>query len=153
MRHVLPQVLGDMQAAHGWSTTPRVVVHDKASYMVNSAGQQVNPVFSGALSEAGMRSWVGAPGASAAWLCARFGDVYPHETAIAHIRRLLSTRFVCKNVCETIPQFMKRMQAVQDFMNSKDFAADGGGGLVKLAKALRERCSKVVRLKGERLDK
>ena len=92
-------------------------------------------------------------GASTAWLCARFGDVYPHETAISHIRRLLSTRFVCKRVCETVPQFKARMRAVQDFMNSDDFSADGGAGLLGLAKALRERCESVVQAKGERLPK
>ena len=45
------------------------------------------------------------------------------------------------------------MRAVQDFMNSEDFTADGGTGLLGLAKALRERCTAVVQGKGERLPK
>ena len=35
VRSVLPGSLSDMRAEHGWPNLPRVVVHDKASYMVN----------------------------------------------------------------------------------------------------------------------
>ena len=35
--HVLPGILETMKARHRWATVPRVIVHDKASYMVTSA--------------------------------------------------------------------------------------------------------------------
>ena len=62
VRNVLPGVLERMKVAHGWSTLPRVIVHDKASYMVNAASQHLNAIFAGALAESGMRSWVYAIG-------------------------------------------------------------------------------------------
>jgi hypothetical protein len=153
VRNALPSVLESMQEEYGWSTIPRVVVHDKASYMVNSAGEQLNPVFGGALAEAGFRSWAGPQGTSTKWMCAKWGDVYLHETAIAHIRRLLATRFASMHVCESWAQFRQRMQQVQDHMNSDEFAAEGGNGLPGLCTELHDRCRQVVALKGQRLPK
>ncbi len=130
-----------MQEEHGWNNVPRVVVHGKASYIVNSTAQLLNPVFSGALAEAGFRSWTGPPGSSTKWLAAKLGDVYLHEAVISHIRRLLMEKFVCLRVGETFPQFKRRMRKVQDFMNSWDFRRKPGGtGLPGLAKDLRNRC-------------
>ena len=76
--------------------------------------------------DAGMRSWVGDDPAT--WLAPRWGDVYLHETAISHIRRLLDTRFTCCHPNETAKQFGKRLRAVQDYMNSESFAAQGRAG-------------------------
>ena len=153
IRNVLPDFLADMGRAHSWSNLPRVVVHDKASYMVNTPGEQLNPVFGGALAEAGFRSWVGPQGSSTQWMSNKWGDVFLHETAIAHIRRLLATRFVSTRVDETWAQFRARMQAVEDYMNSDDFPVSGGQGLNGLAKELHTRCRAVVQRKGARLPK
>ena len=155
VRKSLPQILQDMQQEHGWSTIPRVVVHDKASYMVSSTAQRLNPVFGGALAEAGFRSWLGAEGESTAWLAAKLGDVYPHETVISHIRRLLMEKFVCMRLNETVAQFKARMRKVQDFMNSEEFSdsAAAGGGLTSLARALLPRCREVVNRDGGRIPK
>lgn len=153
VRRVLPGLLDQMKAQHGWSTVPRVIVHDKASYMVNSMGEQLNPVFGGALAEAGFRSWVGTQGSTTRWMCSKWGDVFLHETAIAHIRRLLAGQFASSRVCESFEQFEQRMQAVQEHMNSDAFAAEDGDGLRGLAKELHTRCREVVARKGERLPK
>ena len=40
IRNVLPHELKRMQAQYAWPTLPRTVVHDKASYMVNSKAQR-----------------------------------------------------------------------------------------------------------------
>ena len=91
---------------------------------------------------------------STKWLAKKFGDVYLHETAIAHIRRLLGTQFVCGALHESPSQFKQRMRKVEDFMNSDDFAAaNGGRGLLGLAKDLHKRCEAVIQLKGERIPK
>ena len=45
------------------------------------------------------------------------------------------------------------MQQVENFMNSAAFAAEGGDGLLGLAKSRRERCEEVVRRGGKRLPK
>ena len=155
VRRVLPEVLGEMQREHGWSTCPRVVVHDKASYMVSATANRLNPVFGGALAEVGFRSWAGAEGESTAWLCGKLGDVFPHETAISHIRRLLMEKFVCTRLNETVSQFKIRMRKVQDFMNSDEFTADGraAGGLTSLASALIPRCKEVLNREGGRIPK
>ena len=134
-----------------WASVPRVVVHDKASYMVNSVGHRLNPVFAGALVEGGFRSWTGPEGASTEWLCSRLGDLYLHETAISHIRRLLSQKFVCTHLNETFQQFKGRMAKVQEFMNSAEFCAKDGRGLAGLAKDLLPRCEQLVAGGGVRL--
>ena len=107
--------------------------------------------FSAAVRAAGMRSWLGD--APATWLAPRWGDVYLHETAISHIRRLLDTRFTCCRPNKTPKQFRKRLDSVQDHMNSEDFAVDGTVGLTDLAKSFRSRCEQVVFRKGERIPK
>ena len=76
-----------------------------------------------------------------------------HETVISHIRRLLDTMFVCDHLRETAKHLKVRMAKVAKHMNSPEFAASGGTGLEGLAKEMRERCRKLIRLKGERLPK
>lgn len=153
VRKVLPKVLDDMKHEHGWNSVPRVLVHDKASYMVNTATQQLNPVFGGALEEAGFRSWTGPQGSSTKWLASRLGDVYLHETAISHIRRLLREKFVCMRIGETFLQFKRRMKLVEEYMNSDAFAREPDGrGLLGLAKDLRPRCEEMRKRGGERLQ-
>ena len=90
------------------------------------------------------------------WLARRafkkWGDVYLHETVIAHVRRLLDNEFTCTRLGETPSQFATRMRKVQDFMNSPAFAAPGGGrGFEGLAKDLRRRCQEVKNARGERI--
>ena len=148
IRNILPGVLEQTQQEHGWTTVPRVPVHDKASYMADSTNQVLNQVFSGALAQAGFRSWTGP---STAWLCSRLGDLHLHETVISHIRRLLSTKFVCDHIDETVPQFKRRMQKVQDFMNSDEFCTSNGNGLEGLSKQLLWRCEELKRRGGQRL--
>ena len=153
MRRVLPGVLQGMKEEHGWSSTPRVLVHDKASYMVNHKAQMLNPVFSGALAEAGFRSWTGPHGSTTTWLASKLGDFYLHETVISHIRRLLAEKFVCLRVGETYPQFKRRMRKVQDHMNSDEFCrSPDGRGLAGLAKSMRQRCEELHSREGKRLS-
>ena len=103
---------------------------------------------------AGFRSWVGGEGSdSTEWLVKKWGDVYPHETLISHIRRLLNTDFLCNRLCETPTQFTERMMQVQNHLNSADFAHNKGAGLEALAKELRPRCLDVVNRRGERIPK
>ena len=79
------------------------------------------------------------------------GDVYPHENAISHIRRLLATKFVCMRVDETVAQFKLRMGKVQAYMNSDEFATETGTGLPGLGKSMFQRCNDLVKEKGVRL--
>ena len=149
VRNVLPQELASMAREFGWSNLPRVLVHDKASYMVSINTATLNSTFSASVRAAGMRSWLGD--APATWLAPRWGDVYLHETVISHIRRLLDTRFTCAHPCETPKQFRQRLDAVQDHMNSAAFAAEGKQGLTDLAKSFRSRCEQVVLRRGDRI--
>ena len=64
--------------------------------------------FATALDEAGFRSWVGSGADSAARMVKKFGDVYLHETAVAHVRRLLDTDFAHRQVHETPAHFAER---------------------------------------------
>ncbi len=152
VRNVLPGLLARMKRRHGWADIPRTVVHDKASYMVPPAHDLLQPHFAAALRQAGFRSWVGDEG-DASWMVRKFGDVYPHETAIAHVRRLLDTDFAHTNLHETPAHFRQRAQQVEDHMNSDAFTAPGGTGLLGLAKELRSRCEEVVRRGGQRIPK
>ena len=77
--------------------------------------------------------------------------MYPHETAISHIRSLLGTKFACTMVCGTEAQFRTRMAKVVDYMNGPDFAAKDGRGLLGICKALRPRCEELLKLSGARL--
>ena len=80
-------------------------------------------------------------------------EACPHETAIAHIRRLLDTDFAYTKLHETPEHFRRRMQQVEDHMNSDAFAAPGGQGLLGLAKELRSRCEEMIRRGGQRVPK
>ena len=153
VKNVLPRLLRDMQAKHGWSDVPRTVVHDKASYFVSNAHDRLSVGFADALQKAGFRSWVGDGTASTAWLVKKWGDVYLHETLISHIRRLLDSDFASDKVYETPAQFMRRMRKVEEHLNSDEFAAREGGGLGALAKELPARCEKVIELEGEHIPK
>ena len=151
--NVLPGVLETMKRKHGWADIPRTLVHDKASYMVTPAYNRLNLTFSAGVQEGGFRSWIGDESDSAAWLAKKFGDLYLHETAIAHVRRLLDGKFAHNRVHETAAHFKCRMEQIADHMNSPDFAACGGTGLAGLAKQLRPRCEALIKAKGERLPK
>ena len=154
IRNVLPHALQDMKTEYGWADVPRTIVHDKASYMVTACHETLHVKFAQALASAGFRSWIGTGSASTKWLVKKFGDVFLHETVIAHIRRLLATDFICERVGETPAQFKQRMKRVENYMNSEEFAdSDGGRGLLGLAKSLRHRCQKVVDAGGERIPK
>jgi len=154
VRHELPKVLEEMKRKHKWTNVPRTVVHDKASYMVTTLHDKLNRTFSEALQAAGFRSWIGDETASAAWLPPKLGDLYLHETVIAHIRKLLATKFTTTRLHENRDQFKKRLEQVVEWMNGPEFAKEnGGGGLEGLAKGLRARCEELVKRKGERLPK
>ena len=153
VRGVLPKLLENMKSCYGWSDLPRTVVHDKGSYMITPAHDRLQVSFAASLREGGFHSWIGSESQSAVWLVKKFGDVYPHETAIAHIRRLLDSDFASTKLHESPQQFIKRMQRVEDFMNSDSFAAAGGSGLLGLAKSLRSRCKALIQRKGQRLPK
>ncbi len=90
VRNVLPGILAEMKATYAWPNIPRVVVHDKASYMVTHHHHRLNVTFASALTDAGFSSWVGGNAAPTDWLVKKWGDVCPHETVISHIRRLKS---------------------------------------------------------------
>ena len=83
----------------------------------------------------------------------KFGDVYLHETAVAHVRRLLDGQFAHNQVHETAAHFKGRMERIADYLNSPHFAARDGTGLMGLAKELRPRCQALIKAKGERLPK
>ena len=151
--NVLPGQLDAMKQEHGWCSLPRTVVHDKASYFVNNKTERLNTVFATALQAARLRSWVGGAGDSAKWMAGRFGDVYPHETLIAHIRRLLDHKFCRAAPGESVGHFRARMAKVEEYLNSADFAAREGGGLESLSKSLVARCQACIDKKGERLHK
>ena len=151
IQNVLPGILAEMQDEHGWSRTPRTVVHDKASYFVAPKSQRLASAFAHALRNAKLKSWLGDGEADCSWLVGRLGDVYPHETVISHIRSGLDHRYPRAMPGETRARFAARMAKVQAYMNSNEFRARDGGGLASLAQALRERCVRVSELKGERL--
>ena len=153
VRNAHPFELQGMKEKYGWSDLPRVVLHDKASYMVTWSHQRLNAVFADGLKGGGFSSWLGGKNAPTDWLVRKFGDVYPHETVNTHVRRLLGQEFTCARLSETPAQFRMRMQKVEDHMSSTAFAKDGGQGLLGLAKELRRRCSWVLRKEGERVPK
>ena len=137
-----------MKTTYGWSSIPRTVVHDKATYMVNHKGETLQSTFATALAAARLRSWAHE---DTRWMAGRFSDVYPHETCIAHIRRLLENKFVSKGPGETWRQFRNRMSQVEEALNSDDFAARDGGGLLSICQCMRARCEAVVQCDGGRL--
>ena len=120
--------------------------------MANDNAQMLNPVFGGALAEAGLRSWTGPTGSDTKWLASRLGDLYLHGTVISHTRRLLMLEFVCVRVDETDPHFKRRMHKVQDVMNSDASRREpDGAGLLGLAKDVRKRCEELKGRQGQRL--
>ena len=154
VRFVLPGILEEMKEQYGWHTIPRTIVHDKASYMVTHCHQRLNAVFAGCLEEAGFTSWIGGSHDPTSWLVKKWGDVYIHEIVISHVRRLLDNHFTCLRLDETPSRFIARMEALQTFMNSPNFARKGGGrGLGGLAQGLRSRCEEVIARQGERIPK
>lgn len=155
VKQVLPEILKEMQTTYKWPNIPKVIVHDKASYMVTYAHERLNVTFANALRSAGFLSWVGKDLESpTSWLVKKFGDVYLHETVNAHIHRLLDQDFACRRLHETVGEFKVRSKKVERYMNSKKFAKEGQGrGLLGLAKDLRARCKDLVKRQGERLPK
>ena len=151
IRHVLPGILQGMKREHGWSRTPRTIVHDKASYFVAPRSQRLANTFADALRKAKLQSWLCEVDADCSWLAGRLGDVYPHETVISHIRHGLEHRFPRKDPREARAGFARRMAMVQRYMNSSECTARDGGGLAALAESMRERCRRVALLRGERL--
>ena len=151
VQHPLPGILEQMQQEHGWRTTPRTVVHDKASYFVAPRSQRLARQLADGLEAARLKSWLGDADDDCSWLAGRLGDVFPHETLIRHIRVGLEEKFPCWRPGETPTQFAGRMAKVQEFLNSDEFAAPSGGGLAALASALRARCSQLLELNGGRL--
>jgi hypothetical protein len=69
IRNVLPDILEAMKRQHGWSSLPRTLVHDKASYMVSAPAQRLNAVFARAVHDGGFHSWVGGVDSPTNWLC------------------------------------------------------------------------------------
>ena len=153
VQHVLPGILEEMKEAHAWPNLPRTVVHDKASYMVTATHDRLQLAFAAALEAGGFASWTEAGAGGTKWLAPKWGDVYLHETAISHIRRLLDDEFACRYLGETVPHFAQRIQAVAAHMNSDAFCAPGGRGLAGLATEMRDRCEMVAHLKGQRIPK
>ena len=127
IRNVLPGILDQMKQQHGWCCQPHTVVHDKASYFVAPRSQRLAMSFADALRDAKLRSWLGDADADCSWLAGRLGDVFPHETVIAHVRRGLDQRYPRMTPGETVAQFTRRMSLVQDHMNSDELAATDGG--------------------------
>ena len=77
--------------------------------------------------------------------------MYLHETAIAHARRALDGKFAHNQIHETPAHFKIHMKRIAEHLNSPDFAARDGTGLLGLAKELRPRCEALIKALGERL--
>ena len=143
----LPAVLEGMQKEFKWSSIPRVVLHDKASYFVNSTSNQLQDTFAESLRGGRFRSWA-EDGTS--WLGGHLGDFYPHESVISHVRRLLSTKFAKCSLYETPEQFAARMKKVEHYLN---YEMKDGESLASLGKALHKRAQQLKDLRGERIPK
>ena len=151
----LPAVLEDMKKEFKWSSIPRVILHDKASYFVDTTQNQINSTFASGLKAGKFRSW-GEDGTS--WLGGHLGDLYPHETLISHVRRLLSTKFAKCALYETPAQFAARMKRVEHYLNydMKDVKkgdTKGGQSLERLSQSLHSRAQQLKDLGGERIPK
>ena len=81
----------------------------------------------------------------------RFGDVYPHETCISHIRRLLDHKFVRTDPKESFIQFRHKMAKVEAYLNSDDYTMREDGDLWALCQDMKDRCKAVLARKGDRL--
>ena len=84
------------------------------------------------------------------WLAKHLGDFHPHETVIAHVRSLLSTKFGKCSLWETPGQFKARMLKAERYMN---YQMGDGESLEKLGRALLKRADQLKNLRGERLPK
>jgi len=147
VRNSSPTILQSMKKQWKWHTIPRVVLHDKASYFVNSKQNVLNATFSAGLRAGQFTSWVDD---GAKWLAAHLGDLYLHETVISHVRRLLSTKFARKALYETPLQFAARMSKVEHYLN---YEMGDGESLLKLGQDMHERYEDMKKLQGERLPK
>ena len=147
VRNSLPTILQSMKREWKWNTIPRVVLHDKASYFVNSKTNCLNATFDAGLRGGQFTSWVDD---GSKWLAPHCGDLYLHETVISHVRRLLYSKFARKALYETPVQFAARMLKVEHYLN---YDMGEGESLLKLGKELHERSEELKKLKGERLPK
>ena len=145
VRNSLPAALQSMKKEWKWSTIPRVVLHDKASYFVNAKTNCLNATFGEGLRAGHFTSWVDG---GAKWLAPHLGDLYLHETLISHVRRLLATKFARKALYETPLQFAARMSKVEHHLN---YDMGDGESLLKLGEDLHQRAEDLKRRKGERL--
>ena len=134
---VLPKILEEMKEKYEWTTVPRVIVHDKASYFSSTAltlplhAACVKVVFGVGLAISRQHTVDG----SQVWRHVL------HETCISHIRRLLGTTFASSRILETAAQFRRRLNQVEDFKLGED-----GSALERL-------CRDLIRLKGAGLPK
>ena len=149
----LPGVLASMKKEWKWSNIPRVLLHDKASYFVNSTKHCVNPTFAAGLRAGGFTSWASSGGGDCRWLAAHLGDFYLHETVIAHVRRLLATKFMRKALNESPSEFRARMLKVEKYMNYEMGKNGKGQALLELGDSLHQRSEALQQRQGERLPK
>ena len=147
VRDILPDVLASMKKEFGWATVPKVILHDKASYFVDSKKNLLNPTFAAGLKAGHFRSWAED---GTAWMAAKLGDFYPHETVISHVRRLLATKFTKDSLHETPRQFAARMKKVEEYLN---YELKDGDSLERIGKSLHTRAQKLKDLRGERIPK
>ena len=148
----LPGILEDMKKEWKWSTLPRTLIHDKASYFVNSKTQCLNSTFAAGL-QGKFNSWVDSGGGDCKWLAKHLGDFYLHETVISHVRRLLQSQFARTSLHETPGQFAARMKKVERYMNYEMGTKAPGEALLTLGTRLHKRSGDLIKLQGERLPK
>ena len=143
----LPAVLEEMQKEFKWTSIPRVILHDKASYFVNNTSNQLQDTFASGLKAGRFKSWA-EDGTS--WLAAHLGDLYPHETVISHVRRLLATKFAKCALYEAPTQFAARMKRVEQYLN---YELKNGESLKRLGRQLHNRAGQLKDFNGERIPK
>ena len=147
VKDTLPEVLEGMKRKWKWTSIPRVILHDKASYFVNVQQNILNATFAEGLQRGRFKSWAED---DTKWLAGLLGDLYPHETVVSHVRRLLSKKFLTNSLWETPSQFQARMKKVEDYLNNE---MGEGKSLENLGQELHTRAEKLKQLKGERLPK
>lgn len=153
VRDTLPGILASMKKEWKWSNIPRVLVHDKASYFVNSKKNCLNDTFAAGLRAGGFTSWVSSGDGNCSWLARNLGDFYIHETVISHVRRLLSKKFMRKALKESPGEFKARMLKVEKYMNYEMGKHGKGQALLELGDSLHQRSELLKQLQGERLPK
>ena len=134
-----------MKKEFRWANTPKVLLHDKASCFVDTCNNQLNKTFAQGLRSGRFRPWCQE---DTKLLAAHLGDLYPHESVISHIRRLLSTKFSKCSLWETPQQFAARMKKVENYMNT-----EMQDSLAALGKALLPRAEELKKRQGERIPK